>query len=422
MARRLADWVLTRQDVDVWSIRPLHLARLWKVPARHGIEVCLEAVKQGLLGLRWDLLCPRCQVGKESVLALDQLPEGAHCGTCNIDYDRDFSNSVELAFHPANAIRPVENGEYCLFGPMSTPHIKVQLTLGADETNTIDLQLDPGRYRLRTLEAGDEQNIEWEEGGFPEMIVDSSGIHAGPPADPKKITLHNRVERPLTLIIEEQAWARDALTAKRATSMQAFRDLFNADVLRPGDHVEIDYVAIMFTDLKGSTALYEKIGDPEAYVLVREHFAVLGAAVREHNGVVVKTIGDAIMGAFDDPRDAFTCAVQIQDDFEIYNKNSGKDPAIIKLGIHAGRCISVTLNNRLDYYGTAANKAARLQGQSVGGDIVLSPEFAADPLVASLLEAYHVRRESASLKGFDQPIEFLRISDEELTSKRRAKV
>ena len=421
LARRLADWVLTRQDVDVWSIRPLHLARVWGVPARHGIEVCLEAVKQGLLGLRWDLLCPRCQVGKESVLALDQLPEGAHCGTCNIDYDRDFSNSVELAFHPANAIRPVENGEYCLFGPMSTPHIKVQLTLGAEETNTIDLQLDPGRYRLRTLEAGDEQSIEWEEGGFPEMIVDPSGIHAGPPAEPVKITLHNRVERPLTMIIEEQAWARDALTAKRATSMQAFRDLFNADVLRPGDHVEIDYVAIMFTDLKGSTAPYEKIGDPEAYVLVRKHFAVLGAAVREHNGVVVKTIGDAIMGAFDDPRDAFTCAVQIQDDFEIYNKSSGKDPAIIKLGIHAGRCISVTLNNRLDYYGTAANKAARLQGQSVGGDIVLSPEFAADPLVASLLEAYQVRRENASLKGFGQPIEFLRISDEELTSKRRSK-
>ena len=192
-------------------------------------------------------------------------------------------------------------------------------------------------------------------------------------------------------------------------------------MLRPGDHVEIDYVAIMFTDLKGSTALYEKIGDPEAYVLVREHFAVLGAAVRQHNGVVVKTIGDAIMGAFDDPRDAFACAVQIQDDFETYNTNSERDPAIIKLGIHAGRCISVTLNNRLDYYGTAANKAARLQGQSVGGDIVLSPEFASDPLVASLLEGYEVMEESASLKGFDAPIRFLRISDAELTDKRRAR-
>ena len=131
--------------------------------------------------------------------------------------------------------------------------------------------------------------------------------------------------------------------------------------------------------------------------------AVLGAAVREHNGMVVKTIGNAIMGAFDDPRDAFTCAVQIQDDFEIYNKNSGNDPAIIKLGIHAGRCISVAPNYRLDYYRTAANKAARLQGKSVGGDIVLSPEFAADPLVASLLEAYQVRQRTPLSKDLTSP-------------------
>ena len=58
LARKLADRVLTRQDVDVWSIRPLQLARLWGEPDTHVIEVCLEAVKQGLLRLRWDMLCP----------------------------------------------------------------------------------------------------------------------------------------------------------------------------------------------------------------------------------------------------------------------------------------------------------------------------------------------------------------------------
>ncbi len=43
-----------------------------------------------------------------------------------------------------------------------------------------------------------------------------------------------------------------------------FRDLFTADVLRPGDDVAIDYITMMFTDLKGSTALYERIGDPRS--------------------------------------------------------------------------------------------------------------------------------------------------------------
>ena len=115
-------------------------------------------------------------------------------------------------------------------------------------------------------------------------------------------------------------------------------------MLRPGDDVEIDHITIMFTDLKGSTALYERIGDPLAYHLVREHFALLGAAVREHDGAVVKTIGDAIMAVFVNPPDAFRCGVRIHADFDAFDTSSGREPMVIKLGLHVGRCISVTLN------------------------------------------------------------------------------
>ena len=418
LAPRLSELVLERQEVDVWSIRPLKLARLWQVSERHTIELCLEAVKQGLLRLRWDLLCPRCQVGKRSAPSLDELPRGAHCSTCNIDYERDYTDNIELAFQPANAIRPLTGGEYCLFGPMSTPHIKVQLSLDAGEKRSIQLQPPHGRYRVRTLEAGGEQSFEWRQGGFPKVVADGSDVKAGEPAAPGEIEFVNTSPRLLTLIVEERAWMRDALTAKRATAMQAFRDLFDDDVLRPGDDVEIDYISIMFTDLKGSTALYERIGDPKAYALVREHFAILGNAVRDNDGATVKTIGDAIMAVFVNPADALRAAVQIQADFERFNEDSGKEPVIIKLGIHIGRCISVTLNNRLDYYGTAANKAARLESQSEGGDIVLSPEFATDPSVAPLLEEYPVQVEHAEFKGFTEPIRFLRITAGELKLKR----
>ncbi|TFH44458.1 MAG: adenylate/guanylate cyclase domain-containing protein, partial [Lysobacterales bacterium] len=295
LAKRLSEFVLTRQEVDMWTIRPLKLARAWAVPEYQAIELCLEAVKQGLLRLRWDLLCPRCQVGKGSVMALDELPRGSHCATCNIDYERDYANNVELAFHPANSIRPLETGEYCLFGPISPPHIKVQITLAGGEQRRITLQPEHGRYRARTLEPGGEQSFDWHGGAFPRVIADGTGIALGEDSPRGMIDMRNTAERPLTLIIEEQAWARDALTAKRVTAMQVFRDLFDEEVLRPGDDVEIDHITIMFTDLKGSTALYERIGDPKAYALVREQFAILGKAVRKHQGAIVKTIGDAIM-------------------------------------------------------------------------------------------------------------------------------
>ncbi|MCZ6577314.1 MAG: DUF5939 domain-containing protein [Gammaproteobacteria bacterium] len=418
LAGKLADYALERQEVDVWVIRPLKLARQWGVPERHAIEVCLEAARQGLLALRWDLLCPRCQTGKASVPALDRLPQGAHCSSCNIDYDRNYSANVELVFYPAAAIRPLDGGEYCLFGPMSTPHIKVHLTLGPGEKRTVDLDLSLGSYRLRTLEPGGEQTIEWNSDGFPEVLADGQSVSAGPPSQPGTVILRNKAQRRLTLIVEERAWRRDALTAHRVTALQAFRDLFDEDVLRPGDNVEIDYITLMFTDLKGSTALYERIGDPQAYSLVREHYAIIGKAVREHNGAVVKTIGDAIMGAFADPADALRCAIRLHNDFAQFNETSGKDPIIIKLGLHVGRCIAVTLNNRLDYYGTAANKAARLESQSAGGDIVISPDLASDPGVRPLLAELSPREEVAQAKGFSEPIRFLRITAEVLATRR----
>ena len=418
LAARLAHQIQSGQEVDLWSIRPLRLARDWQVPQRHAIEVCLEAVRQGLLRLRWDLLCPRCQVGKAPARSMDELPLGAHCDTCNIDYERDYSNNLELAFYPAAAIRPLTGGEYCMFGPMSTPHVKAQLTLEPGEERREALSLSPGRYRFRTLEPGPELTLDWDEPGFPTVTATDDQMLADAPATIGELWIRNHATRRLTLIVEEFGWMRDALTAKRATALQAFRDLFTEDVLRPGDDVEIDHITIMFTDLKGSTALYERIGDPQAYHLVREHFVLLGRAVRECDGAVVKTIGDAIMAVFINPGDALDCATRIHDEFDAFNRSSGKEPLIIKLGIHVGRCISVTLNDRLDYYGTAANKAARLQGQSTGGDIVLSPELAADPTIAQRLQTLPSQQEFAELKGYAEPIPFLRITAETLRTLR----
>ena len=121
LSARLAEYVTTAQEVDVVKIRPLELARVWNHAPREVIEACLEATRVGLFNLRWDILCPRCRVAKSISSGLDELPTGAHCDTCNIDYDREFSRNVELSFQPAPGIRPIVFGEYCLFGPGSTP-------------------------------------------------------------------------------------------------------------------------------------------------------------------------------------------------------------------------------------------------------------------------------------------------------------
>jgi class 3 adenylate cyclase len=422
LAQKLADLVLHAQEVDLWHIRPLKLAHEWNRPPVQVIELCLQAVRAGLLELRWDLLCPRCRVAKAWSGGLDRLPDGAHCGSCNIDYGRDFSKNVEASFRPAAAIRPMESGEYCLMGPLSTPHIKLQVALDPGETREIKAQFSFGPYRLRTLEAGPECDIEAGIEGFPAVILEADEVTAGPPAPRGMIRLENRSPRLLTAIVESRAWVAEALTADRVTALQAFRDLFSEDVLRPGDEVSIGRVTLLFSDLRGSTALYQKIGDATAYHLVRDHFAFLAQTIRDHQGAIVKTIGDAVMAAFARPEDGLAAAVAIQRQVAAFNRDhplrdkaGGREDAVaIKLGLHQGPCIVVTMNDRLDYFGSTVNLAARLQGQSRGGDIVLSREIAEDPAVLPILgslaaEGVPAQPDQAALKGFAEPLAFRRL-------------
>ncbi|WP_374381136.1 adenylate/guanylate cyclase domain-containing protein [Dongia sp.] len=408
LAQRLADRILTAQEVDLWHVRPLALARDWGVPERHAIELCLQAVKTGLLELRWDLLCPRCRVAKAWAGGLDRLPTGAHCSSCNIDYDRDFSRNVEASFRPSPAIRPLESGLYCMWGPMSVPHVKAQIHLEPGEVRDLAGTLPPGPYRLRSLEPGPASDIVFEDGGFPALVIGAETIEPGEIQPPSKLRFANLSTRPRVAIIESRHWVADCLTADRITALQTFRDLFSDDVLRPGDEVSVGRVALLFSDLKASTALYQQIGDAAAYHLVRDHFAFMADIIRQHDGAVVKTIGDAVMAAFARPADAMQAALEIQR--RIAGGGSGGRDLVIKLGVHQGPSIAVTLNDRLDYFGSTVNMAARLQGQSQGGDIVVSAEMLADPGVAVALAGFVPRAEKAALKGFADELTFYRVT------------
>ncbi|HEX2399079.1 MAG TPA: adenylate/guanylate cyclase domain-containing protein [Mycobacterium sp.] len=222
------------------------------------------------------------------------------------------------------------------------------------------------------------------------------------PSETGSVTFVNDAGFELAALIEDRTWARDALTAPEVISLQAFRDLFAEATLRPGDDAGISQVALLFTDLRGSTALYERVGDATAYNMVRKHFALLAALVRDHDGAVVKTIGDAVMASFSDPAQAVRAALAMQAEI-------GSTDLVLKVGVHAGPSVVVTLNDRLDYFGSTVNMAARLQGQSIGGDIVLSHAVADDPAVREEIAAIPQSQETVALKGFTEPVGFVRL-------------
>ncbi len=159
-----------------------------------------------------------------------------------------------------------------------------------------------------------------------------------------------------------------------------FREIFETETLSFRESLQVGQVCIMFTDIKGSTALYEKRGDSAAYGLIRDHFDILFRMVEQNDGVIVKTIGDSVMASFKRPVDGVAAALAIQKAFAAFNRRENlRDQILVKIGLHAGATIMVNLNNRLDYFGQVVNIAARIQGTAEGGDIVISSEIRKDP-------------------------------------------
>jgi class 3 adenylate cyclase len=411
LARKLDDFLLHAPVVALRAIRPLSMARAWGADREEAVELFLAAQRLGILVMSWDLLCPRCRGAKSNVRHLHELPDGAHCSSCNIDYQRDFTRNVELTFHPEPWLRPLPKGELCLLGQGSTPHVRFQAEVTAHATKAFAVTLPSGPYRFRTIEAGAEVDAQiGDDGAIPEIVAWNGDLLLRSPSHKGEFVIHNDTDQPLFFVIEDRAWAKDALTGERVISMPAFRRLCPEQLLRPGDEVEISRVAIIFTDLQGSTKLYDKLGDAAAYRLVRDHFAYLSERVARHHGFIVKTVGDAVMAAFHDPADAVRAVLAMQDEVDSFNRGREDAGIVLKLGLHAGACIAVTAGELLDYFGSTVNTASRLEHQCGGGEAIISHAVLSDPEAREALAGRHFVEDSASLRGLAEPVQFVRLS------------
>lgn len=207
----------------------------------------------------------------------------------------------------------------------------------------------------------------------------------------------------------------DALPPTRGLDLMvipAFWDFFAGECPDPNETIRIGWVAILFTDLRGSTAMYSDRGDARAYRLVRDHFAILFEAIDRHGGAVIKTIGDAVMASFTSGAHAVHAAFDSQ--IELYARASDLGgELVLKAGVHAGACLCVTLNERLDFFGTAVNTAARVQSLSNGNDVVVTDCVLADletDAGASALALHKTETFETTLRGLPTPIRVHRIS------------
>jgi predicted ATPase/class 3 adenylate cyclase len=157
-------------------------------------------------------------------------------------------------------------------------------------------------------------------------------------------------------------------------------------------------VTFMFTDVEGSTQLWEH--HPAAMrTALADHDAIVRSAVERHTGVVFKTIGDAFCTAFVRPEDALAAAVGAQRDLSAHAWTAPIDRMRVRIGIHTGTAIE----SGGDYYGPTVNRVARLMSLGYGEQILVSSATA--QLLRDVLPAQTSLRELGShrLKGLSQP-------------------
>ncbi len=401
---RLIELIKTGDEITLAKMRPYLLADTWGVSRREALTVFLLATRLGLLDLQWDLLCPLCRGAKQSSSSLSGLTPQVHCDACNIDFTVNFERSVELTFKPNASIRELSVGDFCTGGPQVTPHIAMQQLMQPHEEGTLQPILEKGRYRVRTLMLRGGQYVRVGLDGEDHLTLTATS-EDWPNVEPimkpnATLTLKNVTDEEQLFILERLAWSDQVVTAAEVTTMQLFRDLFSSEALRPGEQISVGRLTILFTDLRGSTSLYREIGDAPAFGLVMNHFDVLKSAIAEEGGAIVKTIGDAVMAVFPRPDSAIRAILKAQK--KLAAGEDGNLPLRLKVGIHYGACIAVTLNDRLDYFGSTVNLAARLEGFSTGNDIVVSAEVYFDPSVSALVREKSLETESflTELKGF----------------------
>ena len=134
---------------------------------------------------------------------------------------------------------------------------------------------------------------------------------------------------------------------------------------------------------------------------MRAHFRVLHEIVAAEAGAVVKTIGDAVMATFPTPDRAVAAALRMREAMRRLNDERGREDLLLKIGIHEGPCLAVTLNDRQDYFGQTVNIASRVQGLATSQAILATSTVVQHPGSSALIASrgLHPTSRDAALRG-----------------------
>jgi class 3 adenylate cyclase len=433
-------------DRALCRINALAFAAEHNLDEEEVIAAFLHAAELGMFDFSWNVLCPGCGGVLNSGTTLKTVNHADYsCALCAAAYEPTLDEMVEVTFTISPRVRKI-----AAHSPQTLPWIEYFRQLfwssGVDlpdhdtlaklikEITLHTVELPPGEKMELSLQVPESFLIVFDPVAHMSQFIDVKGE---PTREQQSLAFvmtkdhapTGTVEMrpgPLRILLENRSgsltlpgvWIagdklhhllgkrRPFLTAKRLLTNQTFRDIYRTDTLAVDQRLKITSLTFLFTDLKGSTELYERVGDLAAFDLVRAHFRVLNKIVATEGGAVVKTIGDAVMATFPTPDRAMAAAFKMREAVKDLNGD-----LLLKIGIHMGPCLAVSLNDRQDYFGQTVNIASRVQGLATSRSIFATKQVVMDSKAGKLLQESGIAAtpQTRSLRGIANQFEIFEI-------------
>jgi class 3 adenylate cyclase len=446
----IEDVVRHGSDRELNRINALAFAKAHNLDEEKVIAAFLHAARIGAFEMTWNVLCPGCGGVLDTGATLKAVDRDAyHCALCAAGYEPTLDEMVEVTFTVSPRVRRIAAHDPDRLPPLEY-YRQIFFSSGVDLPDDLEerfarillemVELDPGERAFVSLQLPAEFIIIFDAVTHSAQFLDVQGEPTSERQNLSMVLSHGHAQnetltlRPgllrLTLenhtdrrVLPNVCIASDAmhdilghrrpfLTAKRLLTNQSFRDIYRTDTLDVDQRLKITSLTFLFTDLRGSTALYERVGDLAAFDLVRTHFRVLHEIVATEAGAVVKTIGDAVMATFPSPDRAVAAALRMREAMLRLNAERGSEDLLLKIGIHEGPCLAVSMNDRQDYFGQTVNIASRVQGLAEPQVILTTEAVVGNEQVSEMLRDSGISQVSRmeELQGIGREVRIFALS------------
>ncbi len=403
---KIETWLIYSEPFQRLRMNPYEIARWGELELDDILPEFLSGVNIGLFKLYWNVHCPYCNMVTREFDDLRMATASAYCEMCEKESEVDFLHHVEGVFSLSRDIEDLD------LPPISCPPPSIQkyfgLTAPYESTVSGEEVMPPGRYRYvcplthskgvltvegNAAESGQILKLRQLEGRHfdPEEIKVRPGplcfelTNTGHPISSLQV-YQDELSEPLDF---EQLPKR--LTGFDLIHFPDYHRFFANQALSGREWFRIHCVTIMFVDIADSTQRHGRFDDAKAYHSLCDYLAILFRNTHASGGIEIKTIGDAVMLSFRNTAAAIKAAIMANFDFQKYNQEKRTEEHIrIKVGIHKGPALLVSLNGKLDYFGRTVHEAAAIQKCSKSGELSFSEAVCQDASFKNILREFGI--------------------------------